>query len=309
MKNQKPFVILAVALFIVLGVVAVLSVLFRQHIPSAEGKLPVTASFYPIAYFSQEIGGTKVHVTNITPAGAEPHDYEPTAKDIAQIEASRLLVLNGVVEPWGERIKQSIDPNYTHIVVASAGLTSQKVEEDGLYTTDPHVWLSPPLAEKMVDAIAAGFTRVDPARASTYNQNAAALKSRLAALDATYRRGLANCQKKAFITSHAAFGYVASTYRLTQVPIAGLSPDAEPSPGQLAKIVTFAKARGVHYIFFESLVSPKLSETIAREVGAKTLVLNPLEGLTAGQRAQGENYFTQMRQNLTNLELALQCTP
>ena len=126
-------------------------------------------------------------------------------------------------------------------------------------------------------------------------------------LDRQYRRGLANCQEKNIVTSHAAFGYLATAYGLNQVSITGLSPDAQPSPRQLADIVKFTRANNVKYIFFESLVSPKLSKTIATEIGAQTMVLNPLEGLTDEEVSQGNNYFTEMENNLANLKTALEC--
>ena len=264
-------------------------------------KIQVVASFYPLYFFSSQIGGDKADVTNIVPAGAEPHDYEPTAQDIAKIENSKLLVLNGGgLEAWGGDIQKNIDAKNTTIVTAGEGLTTQQVTENGETGTDPHVWLDPPLAEKMVDKIAQGFEQVDPANKSYYQANADSLKNKLNDLDMTYKQSLSTCKEKNIITSHAAFGYISTTYGLNQVPIAGLSPDAEPSPQQLADIVKFAKDNNVKYIFFESLVSPKLSQTIATEVGAQTLVLNPIEGLSDEELAQGKNYLTVMQDNLTN---------
>ena len=271
-------------------------------------KLQVAASFYPLYYFSQQIAGDKANVLNITPAGAEPHDYEPTAQDIAQIENSKMLVLNGGgLEAWGNDIKQNLNPKNTVIVTAGEGLTNQKVMENGKNIVDPHIWQSPPLAKQMVDRILAGFIQIDPANSSYYQANADALKVQLDNLDKDYKQGLANCVEKNIITSHSAFGYLAAAYGLNQVSIAGLSPDAEPSSQQLADIVKFTKANNVKYIFFESLISPKLSDTIATEIGAKTLVLNPIEGLTNDEIAQGKNYFTEMQNNLVNLKIALQC--
>jgi len=271
-------------------------------------KLQITASFYPLYYFSQQIAGDKANVINITPAGAEPHDYEPTAQDIAQIENSKLLVLDGTgLEAWGNGIKQNLDPKKTAILTVGEGLINQKVMENGQNVIDPHIWLSPPLVKQIVDKILASLSQIDPENASYYQTNAVALKTKLYDLDAQYKQGLANCAEKNIITSHAAFGYLATAYGLNQVSIAGLSPDAEPSPQQLADIVKFAKDNNVKYIFFESLVSPKLSDTIATEVGAKTLVLNPIEGLTNDEIAQGKTYFTEMQNNLTNLRIALQC--
>ena len=276
--------------------------------PVQAKKIQVVASFYPLYFFSSQIGGDRADITNIVPAGAEPHDYEPTAQDMAKMENSKLIVLNGGgLEAWGDNIKKNIDAKNTTIITAGEGLTTQQVTEGGETGTDPHVWLDPPLAEKMIDNISQGFMQADPANKAYYQANADTLKSKLVDLDTAYKQGLSNCQEKNIITSHAAFGYLATTYELKQVSIAGLSPDAEPSPSQLADVAKFAKDNNVKYIFFESLVSPKLSQTIATEVGAQTLVLNPIEGLTDEELAQGKNYLTVMQDNLTNLQTALQC--
>ena len=273
------------------------------------GKLQVVASFYPLYFFSREIGGDKADVTNIVPAGAEPHDYEPTPQDMAKMESCKLIILNGGgLEVWGDNIRKNINAKNTSIVVAGEGLTTQQVTEDEKTETDPHVWLAPPLAERMVERIAQAFEQADPANKNYYQSNANSLKIKLSDLDEEYRQGLSACKNKNIITSHAAFGYLATAYGLNQVPIAGLSPDAEPSPRQLADIAKFAKDNNVKYIFFESLVSPKLSQTIAAEVGAKTLVLDPIEGLSEEEMAQGKTYFSIMQDNLTNLRTALQCT-
>ncbi|MDE1970601.1 MAG: zinc ABC transporter substrate-binding protein [Patescibacteria group bacterium] len=287
--------------------------LIAQHIDVTStheqgGKVEVSTSFYPLAFFAQEIGGTYADVFNITPAGAEPHDYEPTAQDMARIERSALVVLNGGgLEAWSQNVQDNASKN-TFVVVAGEGLTDQMLEENGHHETDPHVWLSPPLAVQMVQKISEGFIRVDPSHAEAYQKNTTALIVRLHMLDQAYHEGLAHCANQDIITSHAAFGYLARTYGLTQVPIAGLSPDAEPSANTLVQIASFAKQHNVHYIFFESLVSPKLANTLAQEVGATTLELNPLEGLTKEELQRGDNYFTIMERNLAQLQKALLCT-
>lgn len=306
--NTKHSIGIIICIAAIGGVVLLLRV--RPPQMDQSGKLNVVAGFYPLAFFAGEIGGEYAEVTNITPAGAEPHDYEPTAQDIARIEQSRLLILNGGgLEAWGSKMRENIDNDNTHIVAAAEGLTAQDAEEKGKVITDPHVWLSPALAQEMADAILRGFITADPLHRDAYETNAAVLKARLTALDRAYREGLARCTKKDIITSHAAFGYLADAYHLHQVSVASLSPDDEPSPAALGEIAQFAKKNNVKYIFFERLMSPKLSETIAREIGARTLVLNPIEGLTSDEIAQGKNYFTQMQDNLTNLKLALQCAP
>ncbi len=305
----KKVIISFILGFIFLGIVLILiRTAGRPSKPDQRGRLRVVTSFYPLAFFSRQIGGDQAIVVNLTPAGAEPHDYEPTARDMAQIEGSQLLVLNGGgLEAWGANIRQNINPKKLLIVVAGQGLTNQQMNEEGRMMTDPHVWLDPPLAQKMVDHIVRGFIQVDPAHKDVYESNAAALKSKLSQLDAAYRQGLSHCGEKIIITSHSAFGYLATTYGLKQVSLAGLSPDAEPSPQQMANIVGFAKKHHVKTIFFESLVSPRLSQTIATEVGAQTLVLNPIEGLSDQELAQGKTYFTEMEKNLVNLRIALQC--
>jgi len=272
------------------------------------GKLQVTASFYPYYYFASRVGGNKAEVTDITPAGGEPHDYEPSSGDIVKIDSSKLLILNGAVEPWGTKIQNDMNGTQTRVLVAGEGLFNQSVvDENGINSVDPHIWLSPRLAKIQVSRILNAFIEADPVNKVYYTNNANKFLSDLDTLDKDYKKGLISCQKKDIVTSHAAFGYLAMDYGLTQVPIAGLSPDAEPSLKQLATIANFAKENNIKYIFFESLASPKLSETIASEVGAQTLVLDPLEGLTPNALANGANYLTVMEQNLHNLEVALNC--
>jgi zinc transport system substrate-binding protein len=225
------------------------------------------------------------------------------------MENSRLIIFNGLVEPWIDKIKQNIDPDKTLIITPGADLLTQYITEEGENMTDPHIWLSPRLTEQISDEIAKTFIQLDPQHTSEYTTNLQSLKSALQELDAAYQQGLSHCEKKDIITSHASFGYLASAYGLNQVSIAGLSPDAEPSSQQLADIADFAKANDIKIIFFEELVSPKLSQTIAAEVGADTMALNPLEGITDDDMAVGKNYLTEMYQNLDNLKIALVCTP
>lgn len=310
---------------------------------TTDGKMSVVASFYPVYFFASEIGGEKANVRNLTPAGVEPHDFEPSPQDLVAIQKADLVVFNGSgLEPWVERLL----PLDTQVVLVSEGLASieggehehadehekegaehqeggehhdEEAEEHGdehhnenehhdEHGLDPHVWLSPVLAAKMVEAIAQGFAQADPENAAYYADNARALKERLTTLDTAYREGLAVCDTKNVVVSHAAFAYLVAAYDLNQVPIAGLSPDEEPSAQELAEIVRFARDNDVQYIFFESLVSPKLSETIAREVGAETLVLDPIEGITQEELAAGETYISLMERNLANLKTALRCT-
>ncbi|MDZ4385551.1 MAG: zinc ABC transporter substrate-binding protein [Candidatus Moranbacteria bacterium] len=274
----------------------------------AAKKLEVVASFYPLYFIASEIGGDRAVVSDIVPAGAEPHEYEPTARDMAKMENSRLIIMNGAgLEAWGENVEKNIDAGKTTVIRAGESLATRQMERDGQVETDPHIWLDPLLFRQMADKVAQGFQQADPENADYYASNAELLKSRLDGLDQEYRQGLGDCAGKNIITAHNAFSYLAAAYGFNQVAIAGLSPDAEPSLRDLAGISRFARDNRVEYIFFESLASPKLSETIANEVGAKTLVLNPIEGLSDEELSQGKNYLTVMRENLANLRIALGC--
>ncbi|HKC05182.1 MAG TPA: zinc ABC transporter substrate-binding protein [Patescibacteria group bacterium] len=303
---KKILTLIFIAALITLGIYFGLK---NNNLRSSDNeKLHVVASFYPYYFFASEIGGDKVQVTNITPAGAEPHDYEPTSGDLVQISSSKLLILNGQVEPWGTKIQTDLKDKNTAVLIAGQGLFTQKItDEEGKTGIDPHIWLSPMRAKLQVKAILDEFINIDPANKNYYSDNSNALLTKLDKVDADFKKGLASCKKKNIVTSHAAFGYLASDYNLTQTPIAGLSPDAEPSLRDMAKITNFVKANGIKYIFFESLVSPKLSQTVAASTGAQTLILDPLEGLRPEAIMKGENYLTVMSQNLHNLRIALEC--
>jgi zinc transport system substrate-binding protein len=272
------------------------------------GKLQIVASFYPMYFFAFQIGGNKVNVMNITPAAAEPHDYEPTTQDIVVINQSKMLILNGgKLEPWGDKIKDQLQGTNVLIVTAGNGLANKQLSENGQTIQDPHIWLDPVLARKEVTNIEEGFEKIDPASKAYYQANANKLEKELDQLNSEYKSGLSSCQKKDFVTSHAAFGYLATQYGINQVAISGVSPDEEPSSQKLAEITQLVKQQNIKIIFFESLVSPKLSETIANETGAKAMVLDPIEGIVQKDLNAGRNYLTIMRDNLSALQLALQC--
>jgi len=314
---------------------------------AAPGKrLAIVATFYPMVEFSKQVAGDLGDVTALVPTGVEPHDWEPSAKDMALIQGADVFVYNGIVEEWAEQALSSAGNDKRVVVEASHGLElvegeahshdhgheGEEAEHEGdehghegeeaghegeehghegeeghdhEHGLDPHVWLSPVLAQKQVAAIAAAFGQADPANKEQYQANADAFIHKLQELDQAYREGLATVKRKEFVTQHAAFGYLAKEYGLTQVPISGLSPEQEPSPAEMAEVVEFAKEHDVKTIFFETLVDPKIAETIANEVKAKTAVLNPLEGLTQEDLAKGIDYVAVMKQNLEALVAAL----
>lgn len=304
---MKRILIISIAGFALLALVfLVITRLPRNQTSSTQVK--ITTSFYPMYFFTKSIVGDQADVYNITPAGAEPHDYELTTGDQARIYDSALLVLNGgMLEPWGGNITNNLLGTPTKVVSVGDPFANGTLSENGTVGRDPHVWLDPVLAQKEVAAITDAIKQVDPNNSNSYQSNAQALEEKLSALDEEYRTGLSSCKQKNIVTSHAAFGYLAKEYGLTQVSVAGLSPDAEPSAESLASVADFARKNNIKYIFFESLVSPKLAQTVAREVGAQTMVLNPIEGLTDTEIAAGKNYLTEMEANLKNLKIALQC--
>ena len=251
-------------------------------------------------------------VANLVPPGVEPHDFELNPDSVRQIQSADIVVYNGLgLELWLSNAQNALQSNAT-MVDASNGITPRKADmsegdiQAGI-SNDPHVWLDPVDAKTEATNIESAFEQKDPANAAYYQANLAALDAKLDALNSEYTTGLATCAKKDIITSHAAFGYMAKQYGLNQVSIDGLSPDAEPSPSQLANLTSYAKERNVTVIFFEALVNPALSDTLAREIGAKTMVLDPIEGLTPANQAAGKDYFSLMRENLANLRSALKC--
>lgn len=265
-------------------------------------KLKVTTSFYPLAFLSERIGGKHVVVTNLTPAGVEPHDFEPNTRTIAELETQDIILLNGGgLEGYAEKLQANIDPAKTSIIFV--GLPYM----DALH--DPHVWLDPILYKKEAEMITKIFVQKDPDHGVFYTENMQRIGKELDMLHEAFTQGLRDCKQQNIITSHNAFSYLARRYGLNQIVLAGISPHQEPSLKTLAEVATFAKTNEIYYIFFEELVSPVIAETIAQEVGAQTLVLNPLEGLTQEDSGRGKTYMSIQRENIRNLQIALACNP
>jgi zinc transport system substrate-binding protein len=251
----------------------------------------VVAAFYPLAFAAEQIGGPVVNVENLTPPGAEPHDLEVSPQDVADLRSADLVLLLGRgFQPQLEDAAGQSDKVVRLLDTPGLGVHSNE---------DPHVWLDPVRYAKIV-------ARVGEALGNP--EAAAQLEARLRELDRKFRAGLAHCERHDIVTSHEAFGYLAERYGLEQVAITGLSPEAEPEPGKLQDVVQLVRERGVTTIYFETLVSPRIAETVARETGAKTAVLNPIEGLTDEETARGGDYFTLMRENLASLRAGLSCS-
>jgi zinc transport system substrate-binding protein len=246
----------------------------------------VVAALYPLAWAVEQVAGDTVELRNITPPGAEPHDVELTARDVERIRSADIVFyLGGGFQPAVEEAIEGADGEAIDLLVDPVG-------------RDPHVWLDPVRFAEVVERIAAALARPDAA-----DEPVAELRT----LDREFARGLARCQRRQIVTAHDAFGYLARRHRLTQVPITGLSPEAEPTPQRLEEVIDRVRMTGATTVFFETLVSSRLAETVARETGARTAVLNPIEGLTEEQVDQGEDYLSLMRENLAALRNALGC--
>jgi zinc transport system substrate-binding protein len=274
--------------------------------PAGGGRLDVVAGFYPFAFLAQRIGGDHVVVRNLTRPGAEPHDLELTPSQVGAVSKADLAIYEKGLQPAVDAAVEQNDPKASLDAATVVHLEDHgDLGEGDAHSADPHIWLDPVDFGKVADAVSAKLQQVDPAHAADYQVNQAALDDRLKALDADYRAGLAHCARKDVVTGHAAFGYLAERYGLVQVPLAGLSPDDEPSAAHLAKIQRLIKTEGVTTVFFETLASPKTARTLAADTGTQAAVLDPIEGV---KDPATQDYLTVMRDNLAALRSALGCS-
>jgi zinc transport system substrate-binding protein len=278
---------------------------------SGDAHVDAVAAFYPLQYVTEQVGGHHVHVENLVPPGAEPHDLELTPRQVGSLgDAGLVVYLRGFQPAVDEAVAgQAADRALDVATVSPLRDEAAHGADDGhghqAGAADPHLWLDPTRLAGVADAVAARLGTLDAAHQADFAAGARALRAKLTALDKEYETGLATCQTRDIVVSHEAFGYLADRYRLHQIGITGLSPEAEPTPARLAEIAAMAKRDKVQVIFFEKLVSPKIAETLAQEVGARTAVLDPLEGLEPGSRA---DYISVMRSNLATLRTALGCS-
>jgi len=266
---------------------------------SAGGKEnEIVAAFYPLAFAAEQIAGPAAEVRNLTPAGAEPHDLELTPSDVRAVhDASLVLYLGDGFMPGLETAVEQRPGGRQSVDVLDE--LRRRPGYGGGAAVDPHVWLDPVRYAEMVRLIGDALGK---------EASADRLARKLDELDGEYRRGLAHCARRQIVTSHAAFGYLATRYGLEQVPLEGITPEAEPTARDIARLVDVVRSSGATTVFSETLLSPKLAETIAREAGVKTAVLDPLEGISESEIAAGADYFSVMRANLATLQEALGCT-
>jgi zinc transport system substrate-binding protein len=272
-------------------------------------QLDVVAAFYPLAWAAERVDGDAVSVRNLTPAGAEPHDVELSARDVERIRSADVVlylgagfqpaVVDAVEGADGATVDLLEGQKLLRGVEAHAGESEAHAEEGHEeLERDPHVWLDPVRYAAMVERIARVLSRPEASEE---------LVAELRDLDREFTDGLADCRRREIVTTHTAFGYLANRYRLEQIPITGLSPEVEPTPRELEEVVEHVQEAKATTVFFETLVSPRLAETVARETGATTAVLNPLEGLSEDELDRGEDYLSVMRENLAALRRGLDC--
>ena len=309
---MKKIISIIMAAVLIMGFAACSRSTEKQ--PIEESTLKIYASFYPMQFLATQIAGDKAQVISLVPAGVEPHDWEPKPKTLAGLQESDMLIYNGAgMEAWLEDFLPSLIKAGVKTVNTSNGLElipfDEKNKEENhkgdLLAYDPHIWVSPAKYKQQAQNVLNALIEVDAANKEYYKSNYNKLAEQLDKLDSDYRQATKGFESKVFIVSHSAFEYLAKEYGLTQLPIRGVTPQAEPSPAKLAELVQICKENNIKYIFFESLVSPKLSETLAKEVGAETLVLNDGQGITEEQMKQGRSYITIMYENLENFKKAL----
>jgi zinc transport system substrate-binding protein len=290
-----------------LGVVLVGSATACAATEPGDGGPSIVAGFYPLQFVAERVGGDRVRVANLTQPGAEPHDLELSPRQVGEISGASLVIyLHGFQPALDEAVAQAgvtaLDVASLVPLIDDGGEGHDESGEDA--RADPHVWLDPTRLATVGDAVAARLAELDPGGAAEFQERAQTLRDELTALDGEFADGLRDCQRREIVVSHAAFGYLADRYDLRHIPITGLSPDTEPTPGQLEAAVEVARDVGATTIFFETLVNPAVAEAVADAVGADTAVLDPIEGLWPGTEG---DYLSVMRTNLATLRPALGC--
>lgn len=293
----------------------------KEAAPSEE-KIKVVTSSYPMYDFTKRIAGDTLNVVNLVPPGVEPHDWEPSVQDIAQLEEAKAFIFNGAgMEIWVNKVLDSLKNKDLMVLEASSGVDLIKAEEEHDHDHDghdhdhdhehhdhdhgewdPHVWLSLRAAQMELVNIKDFLVELNPADKKLYEENYKVALQEFQALDKEYQEKLAPFAGKEIVVAHEAFAYLCRDYKLKQLGIEGVFADSEPSPAKMKEIIDFVRKHNVKVIFFESLASPKVAEAIAKETGARTEMLNPLEGLTEEEIAEGKDYLSVMKSNLKALE-------
>ncbi|MBV1818617.1 zinc ABC transporter substrate-binding protein [Anaerosalibacter bizertensis] len=267
-----------------------------------DGKLVVYTSFYPQYYLAKEIGKDKIDIHSIVPNGVEPHDFEPSMKQIKEVQNANIVVYNGAdMEHWMDKLLETIDKKEVDIINSSEFVELVKLEG----RPDPHIWLDPLNMDKIGLEIKNSLVKMDEKNQEFYEKNYAELSSKLQKLNEEYEAVLKDKKRDTILVSHSAFTYITEKYDIEQISVTGISPEEEPSPKVISELIDIAKTKELEYIFLETLASPKTADIIAEEAKLEVLTLNPLEGLTKKEENNGEDYISIMEKNLENLKKAL----
>ncbi|MEV5825375.1 metal ABC transporter substrate-binding protein [Spirillospora sp. NPDC052242] len=336
LRSRKTLRNLPAAALALTGLAAGLTACGDAGTDAPAGTTEVVASFYPMAWLAGEVGGDDVHVRTLTAPGAEPHDLELTAKQVANVQQADLaLYVKGMQPAVDDAVTEHAQKSALDAASVVKTLPPPAEEEEHAHEHghegehghehaheegheegheghdhgdagyDPHIWLDPSRMAAIATALGDRLAKVDAENAAQYKSRAQAVAKQLTDLDAKFKDGLASCERKGIVTAHAAFGYMTNRYGLTQISIAGVDPSNEPSPARLAELTRHVKETGATTVFTETLVSPKVAETLAREAGVKTAVLDPVEGVEEGS---SDDYLTIMNRNLETLRPALGCS-
>ncbi len=296
-----------------------LSLLIIPSSVYSQPHLKVITTLFPLQEFARSVGGAKAQVDLLLPPGAEPHNWEPKPSDVNRIKQADFFIYIGrAMEPWAGDLLKAVSTG--RLRVLEAGRVAPPEPQDshpGKHThiadahgekKDPHIWLDFSIDIKILEMIAAAFSEKDPAQAAHYRSNASAYEAKLADLDQKYRSSLSSCrQRQMILGGHSAFGYLAQRYGLRQMALYGISPNAEPTPKKLAEVVQAAKNQRVKFIFFESLMNPKLAQVLAKEAGIGTLNLYDGANVTKDQLQKKTTFLELMEKNLANLRRGLEC--
>jgi len=293
--------------------------LVENNISVNSDKIQVYTSFYPLYFAVQEIAQNKVDVYSIIPNGVEPHDYEPTIKQMIKVENADLFIYNGAgMEPWGDKISDTLKEKNIPVINASEHVELREIgihnhhHEDNLNEEghfheayDPHIWLNPINMDKIGMSIMEQLCIIDPDNLAFYKENYEDFSMKLKEIDKQYTNDLKKRNKSSFLVSHDAFGYLADRYGLEQISVLGITPNEEPTSKTLKNLINLVNEGKFRYIFLEVLASPQTVEMLAEEANIEILVLNPISGLTEEQQRNGDNYYTIMKENLENLKKEL----
>lgn len=304
--NKKFLLIISLLTFMVL------TACNNKEIEKNNDPLTIYTTVYPLQYFTERIGGDAVNVQSIYPPGADEHTFDPTQKDMMALADSDLFFYIGLgLEGFVENAEKTISGEHVKMVATAESITEEMLgegHEDGDHDhgdLDPHVWMSPVLSDALAFSIKEALIEANPEKKAEFEKNFEALRDDLLKLDREFIEMASNAPIKTFFVSHAAFGYIADTYGLEQIAIAGLNSQSEPSQKQLATLVEYAKERNVNYVLFEQNVNSKLTEVIQKEIGAESLMLHNLGVLTTDDVKNKEDYFSLMEKNIETLKQAL----